>query len=78
MGHIQENTAAGELPHLVLVEAIPHPNLECAGDDRNVFAKRMPVGRDPVTVRHFQTHGEVTGGAGGIAFDYGELRPLGQ
>ena len=55
--------ASGESGHLGFVKAIAHADLESSGNDGDVFAMRMPMGRDAIAVRHLQTDREVTGGS---------------
>src|ERR1700722_18224308 len=75
---IEIGEAAGrERPHLVFVEGVSHPNLERARDDRDVLAQGMPVGRDAISVWHFQTNGVVAAGGARVALDYCELRTRG-
>src|SRR5580704_1100549 len=52
IGIEESETAGWESPHLALVKAISHPDLEGSRDDGHVFPLRMPMGCDAVSVRH--------------------------
>ena len=56
------------------VEFIAHADFERSGDDRDVFAVRVPMGRDAEAIRHLQANREVAGGGARVAFEYGKLR----
>jgi len=68
-------TAGWEISHLAFVKAISHTNFEGAGDDRNVFPIRMPVGGDAISIWHLQTHSVVARHSSWIALKYRKLRP---
>lgn len=59
-------TAGRETHHLAGIELIAHPHFQGAGENRHIFAMRMGVRRNPVTVRHLESNREVAGGGHGI------------
>jgi hypothetical protein len=70
-------TAGWEICHLAFVKVISHADFKRPEDDGDVFPLRVPMGRDPASVRHLQTHGVITTGGCRVALEHGELRARG-
>lgn len=72
---IEIGKAAGwKAHHGSLLEVVAHADFERTRDYGYVLALGVPVGRDAVSVGHFQADGVVTSGGEWIAFEDGELR----
>ena len=67
-------TARREHSHLAFVKAIATYSFESAGQNSDVFAIRMPMRCNAVTVRHLEAHGVIPAGTSWVALEYCKLR----
>ena len=73
----KSKTAGSEGGHFFVLNIISHSNFERSGNDSDVFPLGMPVGCDPVSVGHLQTHRVVTVEAVGLPSSTANCAPGG-